>query len=426
MVVIALSLTLVGVSLGLALTYWLLVQLRLADLDRDSAFLARTVTSATHAPAYEVPVMIEDYLIQGTGVSAAQVYLDGKLIWEGSLLDAPDPLDAAALADDEMSITRTVGSWRVHTLRQQNLTIQVGRRLTALRATMQPLGFLALPLVVGLSLLSGALAWFLSGRAMRPLEALTSAVGSFDPDVPLPFIQGKDEAAILAKGYAQLLEQVRAQRQQEQAFLAYAAHELRTPISALRASLDVALLNEKPLEPARLRLLYSEALKLETFTQNLLTLARAGTRDLQLERLDLADLLDLAYDRFQPLAIKSGHELVLETQPAHVTADPMLLEQALNNVIGNALRHTPAGVILLQCGETDRAAYLRVVDSGSGIPVGYREGLGYRVIRTVVAAHHAELKLGNEAGAHVTISFPKPPDSAAGGSAPLNIALARA
>ena len=407
MVVLAAGLTLLGLASGLGITYWSLVQFRLADLDADNRLLARVILEATlTVPRFEVPEVVESYLVRESGVSAAQVYLNGRLLWEGGIFEAPHPLDPEGLL--AASGTRTVGTWRVHTLVQDELTVQVGRRLTALQATLRPYAWISLLLLVVLSLLSGVLAWVVARFALRPLQTLTEATQGFEQGGELPPIPGRDEAATLASSFAALLERLKSERTREQRFLAYAAHELRTPISALRANLEAARLRGTPLGPEGLARLHREALRLETFAQNLLALSRAEAGEVRAEDLDLADLAALAYDRFQPLALEGGKELRLEADPAPVRADPRLLEQALNNLVANALRHTPKGEITLGSGLGPGEAFLMVADQGPGIQGEPREGLGLRVVRSVTSAHGGRFELDGSQGTQACLYLPLP------------------
>lgn len=407
MVLIAVGLTVLGLVLGLGITYWALVHFRLADLDEDNKLLSQVIAEATLAvPRYEVPPSVEGYLVRSTGVSAAQVFVSDRLLWEGDILDAPDPLDTQGLIEGEG--IRTVGTWRVYTFSRDDLTVQVGRRLTTLQSILQPFAVIAIPLGLALSLLSGVLAWVIAGVALRPLERLTQAARNFDSQGEMPVITGGDEAATLAQSFSSLLGRLKTEREREQHFLAYAAHELRTPISALRSSLDAARARGVPLEQKRLAQLHREALRLETFAQNLLALARSEAGELRAENLDLADLAAAAFDRFQTLALETGHHLALEADTAPACADPRLLEQALNNLVANALRHTPKGEVMVRSGTTEEGTYLEVADMGSGLPDLIREGLGLRVIKSVADAHGCVLTFTYEQGTRVRLQLPFP------------------
>lgn len=406
MVLIAASLTLLGLTLGLGVTYGVLWRGRLADLDADNRGLAeRFLGAARDAPGGGDLAALEAELVRPSGVSAAQVFRRSRLIWEGSVLDAPDPLDPAGLRGALGA--RTVGGWRVYTASEPGLTVQVGRRLAALRATLRPFFYAVPPLVVGLTLLSGLLAWLTAGLALRPLTTLTRAAQGFTAGHPDgPPVAGHDEAALLARSFTALLEQLRQERAREQSFLAYAAHELRTPISALRAGLEAVQLGRTLPSPETCRRFYRDALRLEGFAQNLLALARADAGEVRPAPVELAALLGDAYDRFQPLALERGSELVLEALPVTLSADPRLLEQALGNLIANALRHAPAGRIGLASGGADGWAYLEVGDGGRGWDGTGDEGLGLRVVRSVALAHGGRLEVRGEDGTWVRLWLP--------------------
>lgn len=425
-VVIASSLTLLGLTLGLGVTYWVLWSARLADLDADNRGLAeRFVGAARDAPGGSTLAALESELVRPSGVSAAQVYRRNRLVWEGNVLDAPDPLDPAGLRG--AAGARTVGGWRVYTAGEAGVTVQTGRRLAALRATLRPFFYTAPPLVVGLTLLSGLLAWTAAGLALRPLERLTRAAQEFTGSHPGEHpssssssnpdnleLAGRDEAATLAQSFAALLARLQGERAREQSFLAYAAHELRTPISALRAGLEAVQLERTLPSPETCARFYRDALRLEDFAQNLLALARADAGEVRPAPLDLALLLADTYDRFQPLALERGYELALAASPVAVSvtvsADARLLEQALGNLIANALRHAPAGRVELACGAAGSRAYLEVKDAGGGWDGLGDEGLGLRVVRSVAHAHGGRLEVGSEVsgehGTHVRLWLP--------------------
>ncbi|PZA07938.1 MULTISPECIES: HAMP domain-containing sensor histidine kinase [unclassified Meiothermus] len=397
------GLTLLGLVLGLSITYEGLERSRLADLDQELKLQAELILEKGLAsPQHQIPSEIEDELLQESGLSSAQLYRGRQKIWEGGAVQLDQPLDASRLGRSGISESQ---GWRVYTLSRQGLSVQVGQPLLPLRETLTRYVEVAVPLAVLLALLSGGLAFAAVGLAVRPLERLTQAARGFGSGGEVPPIQGKDEAATLAKAFAGLLGDLRAQREWEQRFLAYAAHELRTPLSAFRASLEAARIRGR-LEAEQLFRLHREALRLETLAQNLLALSRAEAGEVRGQPLDLADLVSEAFDRFQPLALERRLELDLEADSAPTHADPQLLEQALNNLVANALRYTPSGRVTLKSGQEDGQAYLEVADTGPGFPIHAAEGLGLRVVRAVVAAHHGRAEFESRQGARVRLWFP--------------------
>ncbi|HZJ10092.1 MAG TPA: HAMP domain-containing sensor histidine kinase [Trueperaceae bacterium] len=402
-------LTLGGVGVGLAITYGVLVTGANVSFDRESAILAEVIHEAVLLrgdTAIRVPAVVESYLTTESGVRSAQVFLDGQLLWEGGVLDGPRPLDPSGLVEGRG--TRTVSGWRVVTLFDagDGITVQVGRPLASMREALAPFGWLVLPLTLVLALVAGALAWLSAGLALRPLRVLTTAVTALDDVSEVPAITGSDEPAQLARAFRDLVERLRSQRQREHDFLAYAAHELRTPLSALRASLDAARSQDGTLTPGTLERLRREASRLEAMAQNLLALSRAEAADVHRDTIDLADLAADAYDRFQPLALEKGLELRLEGSAAVARADERLLAQALDNLVHNAIRATSKGSVSISTGVAEGRPYLTVADTGPGFPIRPRAGLGLRVVRAVVAAHGGEFEISGKHGAEVRLSLP--------------------
>lgn len=396
-----------GVAVGLVVTYNVLVSGSNLSLDRESAILAEVIHEAVLLRGdsiIRVPAVVETYLADETGVRSAQVYQGGQLLWDGGVLDAPRPLDPVGLVEGKG--TNTVSGWRVVTHHDEadGITVQVGRPLAGLRETLAPFASLSLPLTIGLTVVAGYLAWLFTGFALRPLRMLTQAVTEADV-ADVPAMTGSGEPARLAQAFGALVGRLQTQRRREREFLAYASHELRTPLSALRASLDAAHARAT-VTPETIDRLRREAARLESLAQNLLALSRAEASALHHDTVDLADLAAESYDRFQPLAVSKGIDLVLEAWPAGTRADPRLVGQALDNLMHNALRATSSGTVTVSTGVDESRPWLEVSDSGPGFPSQVRDGLGLRVVRAVAAAHGAELRLSSDEGARVRVLFP--------------------
>lgn len=396
---VAAGLTLFATVLGLALTYVGLLSLRIAGLDEENGLLASLITEAAIAREDEsvrVPSVVSSYLVGERGGIAAQVYLDNQLIWSGGAAAAPRPLDAERVLVGDGG--HTVREWRVSTLRDEDagIVVQVGRQLQGLRDVLSPYTEVSVVVALVVAALSGALAWIVVGVALRPLLRLTEAAERFDAATDLPFTAGVDEPARLAQAFSRLLTLLKVQREREHRFLAYAAHELRTPLSALRAGLEAVQGGRLPLSRELVDRLHREATRLESLAQNLLALSSAEAGDANLEHVDLETIAADAYDRYLPLALEKGLVLEVDTAPAPVSGDARLLEQALGNLMSNALRATAVGRITLRSGVTDGVAFLEVADTGSGSTTKVEgRGLGLRVVRAVAAAHAGGFELGD-------------------------------
>ncbi|MEX2534250.1 MAG: HAMP domain-containing sensor histidine kinase [Trueperaceae bacterium] len=406
---IAALLTFAGLVLTVSITYWSILGLRLSDMDRESRLLAEVILDAVvlrPGGTIRVPPIIETYLTDENGANSAQAYLDGQLAWEGGVLNAPRPLDPAGLLEGRGE--RSVGGWRVYTARDENaaVIIQVGRPLAGVREILSLYRSIAVPAALLLSLAASVIAWFVVGLALRPLRRLAEAATNFEDGGEIPPVPGHDEPGMLAHSFADLLGRLRGERQREQQFLAYAAHELRTPLSALRAGLEAARFGRVAADAPFIDRLHGEALRLERLAQNLLALSRAEGGEVRFEMLQLDELAAVAYDRFQPLALEKGLELSLENETAQVSGDPRLLGQALDNLLANALRCTRHGTVTIRSGRSAGDGYLEVSDTGPGLPEPLREGLGMRVVRAVARAHLAELKLSGKEGTSARLTLP--------------------
>lgn len=399
---ITFSLTLLGLGLGLLLTYQILERSRLADLDRELELQANLVMQ-TVLSSRPLPDNLAGVLTQDNRVRSVQVYRGLQKVWEGGALTSSLPFDARMLGQQGSSEVRGL---RVYTLSQGDLSVQLSEPLQLLRETLNRFVEVALPVALLLALLSAGLAYLAAGLAVRPLERLTRASARFEQGEPVPQISGQDEVASLARSFASLLDRLKDQREREQQFLAYAAHELRTPLSAFRASLEAAKLKGQA-APEQLGRLHREALRLETLAQNLLALSRAESGEVRGQPLDLADLVSEAFDRFQPLALERGLELGLEAQPAPTHADPRQLEQALNNLVHNALRYTLKGSVTLRSGLDGDWAWLEVADTGPGFRKNAPEGLGTRVVRSVALALGGQLDIQEHQGSQIRLRLPR-------------------
>jgi two-component system, OmpR family, sensor kinase len=395
---VAAGLTLFGTVLGLALTYVGLLSLRIAGLDEENELLANLIAEAVLAREGEsvrVPIVVSSYLVGERGSIAAQVYVDHLLIWSGGAAAAPRPLDAERLLVGYGRFT--VREWRVSTVRDEDagIVVQVGRQLQGLRDVLSPYTGIAGVVAIVVAALSGGLAWVVVGVALRPLRRLTAAAERFDTAADVPFTDGADEPALLAQAFSRLLTLLKVQREREQRFLAHAAHDLRTPLSALRAGLEAVRSGRLAMSVDLVDRLHREATRLESLAQNLLALSSAEAGDPALERVDLERIAADAYDRYLPLALEKGLSLEIDAAPAPVAGDVRLLEQALGNLVSNALRATTSGRITLRSGAADGVAFLEVVDTGSGLARQVEgRGLGLRVVRAVAAAHGGGLELG--------------------------------
>lgn len=326
------------------------------------------------------------------------------------------------------------GEWRVYSIQHHGATIAVAQPMRVRRqlaadaawSTLKPF-FVLLPVL-------GVLIWVLVGHGLQPLARLARALGDRTPEslAPLPDHELPEEIQPLVFSLNDLLARLKAAMDVQRAFVADAAHELRTPLTALQ--LQTQLVERAVDETARtaaINELKSGLQRTSHVVAQLLTLARQepGAVESPMAELRLAELVRHSVVAHSRLAQAGQVDLgVTQADEATtVSGDAGALRILLDNLIANAVRHTPAGGrIDVCCGENDGAAYLEVADSGPGIPPGERtrvfdrfyrrggdgenrSGLGLSIVRTIADRHGAQVSLGESpaGGLLARVVFPR-------------------
>jgi heavy metal sensor kinase len=223
-------------------------------------------------------------------------------------------------------------------------------------------------------LLASLLGYWLAGAALRPVEEMraeAAAISGSEPGRRLPQGRARDEITRLAETLNEMLARLERAIERERSFVADASHELRTPLALLRGELELAL--RKPRTQAELeeavRSATAETERLVSLAEDLLVLAQADDGRLPLRRgpVRADELLDAVREAFRPRADAAGRTIEAEADAIVLDADRLRLEQALGNLVDNALRHG-AGAIRLDAVEHDGRAELHVRDEGPGLP----------------------------------------------------------
>ncbi|MDP5241247.1 sensor histidine kinase N-terminal domain-containing protein [Uliginosibacterium sp. 31-16] len=262
-----------------------------------------------------------------------------------------------------------------------------------------------------------ALVWFGLGSGLRPLVRLSREIGRRSPrDLsPVKLRDAPDEISPLVSAVNRLMQQLGEANQAQQAFLATAAHQLRTPLAGLQSRIELALLETRdPENRVRLGEIHESAVRSARLAVQLLSLARvepgASVADAMLP-VDLAKLAAELVDEWVPRAINSQIDLGFELAAAPVQGSPLLLREMMVNLLHNALEYTPAGGrVTVHAGQMEGRSFFAVEDNGPGIPPelhskvlerfvrlpgtrGSGSGLGLAIVAEIAAGHQARLEL---------------------------------
>jgi heavy metal sensor kinase len=287
----------------------------------------------------------------------------------------------------------------------------------------------AAPLVL---LLVSAGGYLVAAAALRPVDRMRAeadGISGVELGRRLSVPQADDEIARLGDTLNDMLDRLDAAIERERRFVADASHELRTPLAALTTELDLALRRPRGPEEleAALRSAAEESDRLTRLADGLLLLARADGGELAVRRthLDVPSLLETVARRFRGRAAAAGRSLAVEGDAAAtVTGDTVALEQALGNLVDNALRHGD-GAVTLTSRSYEGSVELHVTDQGDGFPPSFLPrafdrfsrgdrarpgggtGLGLAIVSAVAGAHGGAAHAANRAGgADVWIALP--------------------
>jgi signal transduction histidine kinase len=286
------------------------------------------------------------------------------------------------------------------------------------------------PLALALASLGG---FVLAGAALRPIEGMrrrAAEISAASLDERLPVGDSRDELSRLGRTLNAMLSRIEDGLARERRFVADASHELRTPLAQLKTELELALRHERSPDELRraIRSATDETDRLTRIADDLLLLARSeqGRLPLRLEPTHVSDLMATVAGRFARRAEAEARELsVAENVSPVVRVDRLRLEQALANVVDNALRHG-TGRVVLSSATVNGSVELHVLDDGPGFPPeftaraferfsqadeargGEGSGLGLAIVDAVARAHggHAHVATRSTGGADVWISVP--------------------
>jgi signal transduction histidine kinase len=373
----------------------------------------------------------------------AMIYLvtdpDGKpLVGNIAAWPAGVPTHSAWLS---FALERTInGRHEVHPARGRLFVIPGGYRLlvgrdisdaaafrSEVRTTLLWAGLIAL----GIGLIGGTV---MSRNLLRRVEQVNRTservmAGNLSDRVPLHGT--RDEFDQLAANLNRMLDQIERLMTAMREVTDDVAHDLRTPLSRLRARLERALVNPSAGMSEAIRAAIDEADRLLATFNALLRIAEleSGTHLDQTAPIDLSEVARSAAELYEPVAEEKGFTVSVVAEPGvRISGDWHLLSQALANLLDNALKYAGGGEIELRVFNENRQAILEVADQGPGIPEADRQsvldrfvrlepsrttpgnGLGLSLVRAIARRHDGSATLeDNRPGLRVRLQFPRLP-----------------
>ncbi len=325
--------------------------------------------------------------------------------------------------------------WRIGQVRRGSVLVQMGVNTTLSEAqlivSIKRFG----AFVVALCLIVCGVAWYLAGRAMRPIEHLTGVMERVRASDLRQRVAADEEVLEferLVTVFNDMLDRLERSFLQSARFSGDAAHELRTPVSILQGELERAFERAgayPELEQALADML-DEVRRLDNVVRKLLMLSRADAGQLQvpMQALDLVPILRELADDLDMMAPERPLRLDLPPR-LDAQGDADLLRQVLQNLVSNAVKYgVPEGWIAISARRTDTGWQVDVSNASAGIAYEQRErlfdrfyradhaynrripgvGLGLALAREIARAHGGELKLSDCTPSQVTFSLTLP------------------
>jgi signal transduction histidine kinase len=281
-------------------------------------------------------------------------------------------------------------------------------------------------------LVASLIGYLVAAGALRPVERMrvrANAISDQQLAERLPVPRTRDEIGRLGETLNAMLERIEDGVGRERGFLADASHELRTPLSLLRAEVELALEAPHTRDEllVALRSIGEETDRLSQLAEDLLLLNRIdeGRLPLHRESVALDQLFDGVASRFRRRAGEAGRRIETDGCGLTLGVDALRLEQALGNLLENALRYG-SGTVRLFAIDQDGALEIHVTDEGDGLPDGFAPraferfsranetrnsagaGLGLAIVKAVADAHGANVGTAHaaEGGADISLCFP--------------------
>lgn len=342
---------------------------------------------------------LTDSLIQVSTQNGTVIGASEELEDEGPITSKTWPAQLTLNIDDEptdfLAVTQTIGETQrqrnqmgppVEEQRKSNKDLRVVL-LYSLEESQLPYQILVLIYGVGIPgilLVVGFTTWWLTGRAMRPVDQMRREVDDITAanlDRRIAHPGGRDEIAKLATTMNGMLDRLQSAQIAQRRFISDASHELRSPLASIRQNAEVAVTYPGTIGEEKLaQFTLEETLRMQSLVESLLTLTRSDELRLNVPQtpVDLDDLLLSEASR-----VKSSTDLTVSAggiSATRVNGSEGMLAQVIRNLVDNAVRHAHSA-ISLSSGIQGEWAWISIDDDGTGIPAEDREKVFERFVR---------------------------------------------
>jgi two-component system sensor histidine kinase QseC len=330
--------------------------------------------------------------------------------------------------------------WRMYGLKEPSgqFRVQIGELMSVRQETVSEIVFNSLwPIIISLPMI-GLIIWIVVGSGLKPLRSIADKVKNRDPK-SLESISTNAvprEVVPMVTSLNSLFYRVKRVLENERRFTADAAHELRTPVAALKTLAQAkSLADENNGHSKFLGQVIRGVDRVTHLLEQLLTLARMDSQSLENPHVDEVDLHGETINILASLgsaALAKDVELAYEgvERPVLLTGYTPGIQILLRNLIDNAIRYTPEkGEVCVELVEDDSGIKLLVTDTGPGIPEEIQQGLyqrfrrgeetntqgsglGLSIVKRIVDLHHATIEMENRkdrSGLNIAVTFPKSP-----------------
>lgn len=437
-----------GLTLAAASLRGLLHRSLIRQVDAAAAVRAEDVATLARNDTLPAQLAVADYEDHDDALVQV-VDSNGRVVASSLNLRGDEPI-SRLVAPDKGLLVKTVRGLSIHPVDEFRLTarrgstsagpvtIYVATNLDLVRESLAVVQESMLWAAPALLLLVVATTWLLVGWALRPVEAIRSKVAAISAralDQRVPESQVQDEIGRLARTMNAMLSRLEEANERQRRLVADASHELRSPLTAARAQLEVALAHPEVADwVTTASTLLEENQRMERLVHDLLYLARLDEGGVRLRILQV-DVDDLVLEESAHLRERGRVRLDIGgVTPARIAGDADRLRRVLRNLLENAERHARS-TVSLEVESSDREVRVVVADDGPGIPHEDRErifnrftrlddarsrrdggaGLGLSIAREIVKAHGGTLTVADSSsGTRLLVSLPTGPGLVAG------------